>query len=457
MISIIIRTKNEERWISSCLRAVFNQNLKDFEVILIDNQSTDKTVSKAKQFDIKLFTIDNYLPGKAINLGIEKSRGDIIVILSGHCIPVDDNWLRSLVKDLDDHKVAGVYGRQQPMSFSSDNDKRDLLTVFGPDKRKQIKDSFFHNANSAIRKDFLKTIPFNDTATNIEDRIWGKQVIELGYRIVYEPEASVYHHHGIHQDNNPERCKNVVRILESLNGTDSVGGELNSQLDLSDLTISALIPVIGTPQQCGGRQLIEYTIDAAQESQFIDNVIVLTDNKELSEIAKEKGAIVPFLRPANLSESFIGIRKVLQYSLENLEELSYWSDIVMVLEITYPFRPKGFLDNLLEQFVREGKDCLIPVQVERRSAWVNQENSIEVISRFMPRSLKEELLYISLFGLGFIAYPELIRNGDLIGEKVSMYEVRDYFSGIEVRDTATLKFADVLMEKYWQTRSDGNF
>jgi len=453
MISIIIRTKNEERWIGSCLRAVFSQTYKDFEVILIDNQSTDKTVNKARQFDLKILTIDNYLPGKAINLGVSESRGEIVVILSGHCIPIDNDWLRNLVNDLGDHAVAGVYGRQQPMSFSSDNDKRDLLTVFGPDKKIQIKDSFFHNANSAIRKEFLEKFPFDDTATNIEDRIWGKQVVEQGFKIVYEPAASVYHHHGIHQDHNAERCKNVVRILESLNGTDSNGGELASKLDLSELQITVLIPIVGELQDCGGRQLLEYTIDATKESHFIKDVIVLTDNNDIAGIARNNGAIVPFLRPENLSESFIGIRQVLQYSLERLEKLSYLPDIVMVLEITYPFRPKRLLDDLLEQFVREGKDCLIPVKVERRSAWVKQENRIEVVSRFMPRNLKEELLYISLFGLGFVVYPELIRNGDLIGEKVSMFEVDDYLSAIEVRDEKSLQFADSQIEKYWQQRS----
>lgn len=52
--------------------------------------------------------------------------------------------------------VAGVYGRQEPMSFSSDLDKRDLLITFGLDRRVQMKDSFFHNANSMIRREIYR-------------------------------------------------------------------------------------------------------------------------------------------------------------------------------------------------------------------------------------------------------------------------------------------------------------
>ena len=52
-VSIIIRTKNEERWITNTLESVFSQSYKDFEVIIGDNESIDKTVNKAKQYPIK--------------------------------------------------------------------------------------------------------------------------------------------------------------------------------------------------------------------------------------------------------------------------------------------------------------------------------------------------------------------------------------------------------------------
>ena len=54
-ISIIIRTKNEERWILKCLEQIKRQTLKDYEVILVDNNSTDKTVEKAHLAGVKKF------------------------------------------------------------------------------------------------------------------------------------------------------------------------------------------------------------------------------------------------------------------------------------------------------------------------------------------------------------------------------------------------------------------
>ena len=92
-VSIIIRTKNEERWISSCLQSIYKQNYKNFEVILVDNDSTDRTVDKAKKSNVKkIINISEYFPGKAINLGVEQSEAKYVVILSAHCLPVDNNW-----------------------------------------------------------------------------------------------------------------------------------------------------------------------------------------------------------------------------------------------------------------------------------------------------------------------------------------------------------------------------
>ena len=57
VISIIIRTKNEEKWITSCLKAVFDQDYKNFEVIIVDNNSSDHTLKRAKEFKVKTINI----------------------------------------------------------------------------------------------------------------------------------------------------------------------------------------------------------------------------------------------------------------------------------------------------------------------------------------------------------------------------------------------------------------
>ena len=79
-ISVLIRTKNEEKWIGHSLKGVFNQKVDaEVEVIIIDNNSTDYTVEVAKRYPIsKAINISEFLPGRALNDGIRASTGDYI-------------------------------------------------------------------------------------------------------------------------------------------------------------------------------------------------------------------------------------------------------------------------------------------------------------------------------------------------------------------------------------------
>lgn len=449
-VSIIIRAKNEERWITSCLNAILNQSFKDIEVILVDNQSTDMTVAKAKRFGVKVLHIEDYLPGKALNLGIKTSKGEFIASLSGHCIPKDQHWLSNLLRNFDDERVAGVYGRQEPMSFTHDLDKRDLYIAFGFDRRVQIKDSFFHNANSLIKRTVWEKIPFDETVTNIEDRVWGRRVIDNGYKIVYEPEATVFHHHGIHQSMDIERCKSVIKIMESLN-LNNGSNDVDIDSLLNDLNVIGIVAVKGEMEYLCGEPLIKYTIDKAKESKLIDKLVVSTDNPDVVEYSKKTGADITILRPVELSQENVGIEKVLQYTLSKLEnEMDILPDIIVYLGVQSPFRSKGMVDELIRLLSKTGFDSVLPGYPTYKSCWINEGNSIRRIDEgFIPRSMKKPV-HIGYPGLACVTLPNFIREGRLLGDKVEILEILDIYSTIEIKDKASLELAERILPQWWK-------
>lgn len=443
LVSIIIRTKNEERWIGACLRAVFGQTYRNFEVVLVDNNSTDKTVAKASAFDIKLVTIDEFRPGDAINRGVEASSGKYVVCLSGHCIPTNDNWLQALVASFDEEQVAGVYGRQEPMAFTSDLDKRDLLNTFGLDRRVQIKDSFFHNANSAIRRTVWNEIPFDADVTNIEDRIWAEVVLRAGYTLVYEPDASVFHHHGIHQELDPERCASVVRTWENL-GNHSQSTTKNA-LEIESLNVVAVIPVRDEDMIVAGRHLYERTIEHARQSRYIKQIVVSTDDDTVRSRAIALGAEVPFIRDKEHSRFDVILEQLMQYTLRELENRDIFPDILVMLEITYPFRGDTLIDDMIRQLVTEGLDTVIPARKEYNSCWIEEDGTYKRVDRgHIPRQFKQPT-YTGLKGLGCVSHAGPIREGQLLGAKVGIYELRDFLSCIEVRSREDCELAEAIM------------
>ena len=66
----------------------------------------------------------------------------------------------------------------------------------------------------------------------------------------------------------------------------------------------------------------------------------------------------------NLSEQNIRVDEVLKYTLEYLESISYFPDIVVPMEITQPFRPQGLIDNLIEVYVDSNTPSDVSKQLE---------------------------------------------------------------------------------------------
>ena len=444
LVSIIIRTKNEEKWISSCLKSVFQQTYQNIEVIIVDNQSTDRTIKKSKEFPVKIITIDEFIPGKAINDGIRASRGDYIVCLSGHCVPVENFWLENLIQDLEITNVAGVYGRQEPLSFTSNLDKRDLLTVFGLDKKVQVKDSFFHNANSAFRRDVWNKYPFSEKVTNIEDRVWGEQVVKDGFNIVYEPSASVYHWHGINQDLDESRAKNIVQILE---GLDTFKVKESHQTP-EELRVLAVIPIMGDSKKINDNYLVDYTISSAKKSKYISDVVVATDNEKTASIVKKLGAEAPFIRPESLSEEYIDVFDVVSYTVDLLEKSNRNYDAVVLLEEIYPFREEGLIDKMIMKFVNGGYDTVLAGAREIRTIWMSSSkdnNDIELKDNIpMPSKFKEHKSMVSLVGVCCITNILSLNGKSVFAGKTGIFEITNPLSKMLIKSKEELEIASLI-------------
>ena len=173
IVSILIRTKNEERFIGQTLSAIFDQEIEvPFEVIVIDSGSTDGTLEIVREFDVRFYQIksDKFSFGYALNYGAGLAMGEFIVNLSAHCIPVDSKWLGNLLAPLlSEPSIAATYGNQVPIRGLNPFEEWSLITNFGRNG-----EAHFSNANSIIRKTMCKEYPFDEKAVFAEDYIWFK-------------------------------------------------------------------------------------------------------------------------------------------------------------------------------------------------------------------------------------------------------------------------------------------
>ena len=414
-ISVIVRTKNEELWIGKCLSGILKQNLNVYEIIIVDSGSTDNTLKIALLYDkVKIVKIRKYLPGLALNKGIDKAAGDIIVLISAHCIPFDKNWLKFLTRDLLKKNVAGVYGKQLPVSFSDPRDVRDLYITFGDDKRIQKKDSFFHNANSAMKKAVWQQYPFKNDVTNIEDRIWGKEVIENNYNLVYEPKAQVYHYHGIHQSDNIKRVESTVKIINSIDEHNRLN-QLPDELHPKNCEIVSLIPIRKGMNSSSKIYSLEHLNKSINESKYIANNYFLCDKSIL------KNSKITFKhqllgRPKNDN---ISLGSLLKWGLNKIYKKNSFPDYIIYINPEYIFRPKNYFDLIIFEIAKKGLNSVFTGYRDFSSYWYyssDREEYLPVNQELSVRSEKSPL-FKSLFGLGSIVLPSLIREKTLVSKE----------------------------------------
>ena len=460
MISIIIRTKNEEKWIGECLKRIRSQEIdQPIEVVLVDNNSTDQTVAKARKYwpEIIVVTIDQYLPGKAINVGVEASSGEFFSVLSAHCLPVDAKWLSAMYANMEDNQVAGVYGRQIPMNYTDPVDKRDLLVTFGLDRIVQTKGSFFHNASSLVRRSAWDEIPFENELTNIEDRIWGKKIISAGMKIVYEPESCVFHYHGIHQSNNRNRLNNVVRILHEYNIQDHK--EKEHPIDPEDLDVMAIIPYRRQDEvemEVKSR-LFDHAMESIRESKYVTSALLYTDDEELIRYCESRHPSV-IIEPRDQASQGQRLSDALSGLLNTLSAKGRFPDLVIPMELIYPFRPTGMLDKLISILVDEGFDTVIPGFPEYRTCWIRGEDGrLERLTRQDKARELREPVHIGTTGLGYVTYTENLRTQSGFGQKIGIMEINHPFIKLEIRDLSQMHHYESLYGIFRDTQLKRSF
>ena len=129
MVSVIIRNRDEAEYIGFAIQSVVD-HIKDPEIIIVDNNSKDdslKIVSLFDRYNIKTYSIDDYTPGKALNLGVNKCSNDTILILSAHS-QITKLDLDSVEEHLKNN--VAVFGNQIPIFRGKKITKRYIWSHF---------------------------------------------------------------------------------------------------------------------------------------------------------------------------------------------------------------------------------------------------------------------------------------------------------------------------------------
>lgn len=214
MISVVVLSWNGKEHLEVCLSSLSTQSFQDFEIILVDNGSTDGSIDYVRERFPKvrlvpLVTNLGFCAGN--NVGIESAQGDLIALLNNDT-EVSPNWLESLYEAAQRSPEAGffaskmlLFDRRDTIDSAGDEfhtagfaSKRGWLQPDGPEFA-QEKDVFGACAGAALyRHEMLDEVGLldEDFYANGEDVDLSFRAHAYGYRCLYVPTARVYHKGG---------------------------------------------------------------------------------------------------------------------------------------------------------------------------------------------------------------------------------------------------------------------
>jgi len=199
-VSVVVPAHNASATIEECLQALARQSLPraEYEVIVVDDGSSDSTRATAARYGVEVLTQDHQGPATARNLGADEAQGEIILFTDADCVPAS-NWIETMLAPFRDDQIAGakgVYRTHQKALVArfvqlEYEDKYDLM-------RKERYIDFIDTYSAAYRKEVFNNNEGFDPAfprASGEDVEFSYRLAERGYKMVFVPQAIVYHHH----------------------------------------------------------------------------------------------------------------------------------------------------------------------------------------------------------------------------------------------------------------------
>lgn len=201
-----------------------------------------------------------------------------------------------------------------------------------------------------------------------------------------------------------------------------------------------------------GKPLIAYTIEAAIKSNAFEDIFVSTDSKEYSEIAKEYGAYVPFLRNEKLSEDTALTNDVIEDVILNLRNIGKEYDSIMILQPTSPLRDEYDIKNAIKLFDEKKANSVVSMcecdHSPLLSKSLDQTMRLDGFLSNLDRVRRQDMnRFYRLNGAIYLVKVDyFLKYKDFYKEKSYAY-IMDKKSSIDIDDIYDFKFAEVLIEQ----------
>lgn len=197
-ISVIVPAYNAADTIEECLNALLDQTIprRQYEVIVINDGSTDRTEAIARKYDVRLVSQPNRGRAEAKNAGIRAARGELLLFTDADCV-VPERWMEEITAPFANREVVGVAGtlrtaQRNIVARFAQFEYETKYEIMARNKSVDIVDT----ASAAYRKQvFTENGLFDTSLFTAEDTDFSFRLAHRGYKIMFARCAAVFHRH----------------------------------------------------------------------------------------------------------------------------------------------------------------------------------------------------------------------------------------------------------------------
>lgn len=446
-VTVYITNFNYGCYLDQSVQSVLGQTFQDFEVIIIDDGSTDGSREIIKKYEARegIFVVFQQNRGlnATNNVALKLARGKYLMRLDADDF-LDPHALDVMVSTLERQpETALVF----PDYYLVDEQGDVLEQVRRHDFANDVSlyDQPAHGACTMIRREILLSLGGYDEAFTRQDG--------------YDLWLNIIQRHQVQNINLPlfyyrQHDKNLTSDEEQLLATRAQIKEKHvDKRGLKPLSVLAVVPVRGSLsdprslplEPLGDKLLIDWTLDAVLESQYVDAIIVTTPDKNVHRHVRERyGHKVSVVdRQPKLARINTPVEETVLDSLDHYENEA---DAILILYVEAPFRSSMHINDAINTMQLYDVDVVDGVRLDNSLFYVHNGHGLRPWKRSGGLRLERDELYRRVGGLHLIRRDFLEKNRTMLGGRIG-HITMDEKAAFYIKSNFDWKVANLLAEE----------
>ena len=426
-VTVYVTNYNYGRYLRQAIESVLSQTLKDIELIIIDDGSSDESSEMLSHYEAmeNVFIVFQERRGlaKSSNLALKMARADYIVRLDADDY-LEPDALESLANVLDERQdVVMVF----PDYFEVDEAGAILTEVRRHDFRREVTllDQPAHGACTMFRRSAMLKVRGYDEDFICQDGydMWLKLTHEHKVANVNRP---LFHY----RQHERSLTRDEDRILKTRAAIMSKHVENRG---LEPFPTWAVVPVRGASadprslplRELAGKPLIEWTLDAALASTVLQHIIVTTPDQVVRAHVKERyrDRIDVVDRQRDLARINTSAVPAILDAVEQMSKSAPPPEAAMALFVEAPFRSGLYIDKAVHAMQLYGVDVIDAIRLDDRIYYRHDGHGLQPLRGDHVLQLERDDLYRQVGGMNLARHKTLVTTGSLLAGRIGHIEL----------------------------------